>query len=513
MALKGFKFAEWAGATTDQAIRAGAERTTGAAVDRVKGAAIDKPSGAAADRVNGTAMDRALPKRRPNYLLLAVGALVVLGCVVAITQLAPRGLRVAAGDIRVAAVQRGFFRNDILVRSAAAPLHTVILDALESGRVEEVLVNDGALVAKGELLFRLFNPQLRLDLVAREADRAQQISNVSNLRVTLETSQTEHQRRLLDLGFAVAQARRLQARNASLRDGGFISASTLEDSQDRLAQQQQALEDEKTRFAVEVRTKREGVRRMEEAIEQLDTGLQVVNESIEALAVRAPIAGRLTDFRLQVGEIVQPEQHIGRIDDPSQFKLVAKVDEYYLGGLAVGKQGQVNFNGRDYPVEISRVFPQVTDGRFSIELLFTRAAPGGLSPGQSAETRIELDAASVGQATEARDGLGETTAGRATKAQSGLGEAGSGQSAETQIGLGDRNSRLLLPNDAFLNDTGGTWVFVVAPDGKTAGRRAIRVGRHNDSQVEVASGLAPGERVIVSAYAVFGKAERLEIAR
>ena len=205
MALEGFKFAEGARAAKDRVIGVDAERL----------------SGVGTERPIGTAMDRALPKRRPNYLLLAVGALVVLGCVVAISQLAPRGLRVAAGDIRVATVQRGLFRNDILVRSAAAPLHTVILDALESGRVEEVLVNDGALVAKGDLLFRLFNPQLRLDLVAREADRAQQISNVSNLRVTLETSQTEHQRRLLDLGYAVAQAGRLQVRNASLRDGGF----------------------------------------------------------------------------------------------------------------------------------------------------------------------------------------------------------------------------------------------------------------------------------------------------
>ena len=505
MALEGFKFAERGGA--------GMERPTDAAVDRPTGVGTERMSGAGMNRPTGAAMDRPLPKRHANYPLLAVGALAVLGCVAAITQLAPRGLRVSASDIRVATVQRGMFRNDILVRSAAAPLHTVILDALESGRVEEVLVNDGALVAKGDLLFRLFNPQLRLDLVAREADRAQQISNVSNLRVTLETSQTEHQRRLLDLGYAMAQARRLQARNASLRDGGFISAATLEDSQDRLAQQQQALEDEKTRFAVEMRTKREGVRRMEEAIEQLDSGLRVVNDSIEALAVRAPIAGRLTDFRLQVGEIVQPEQHIGRIDDPSRFKLVAQVDEYYLGGLAVGKEGQVNFNGRDYPVEINRVFPQVTDGRFAIELLFTHEAPAGLSPGQSAETRIELGEAGVAQATKPQSGLGEATAGQATQAQSGLGEAGTGQSAQMQIRLGEGSSRLLLPNDAFLNDTGGTWVFVVAPDGRTAERRSIRVGRHNDSQVEVAAGLAPGERVIVSAYAPFGKAERLEIAR
>ena len=123
--------------------------------------------------------------------------------------------------------------------------------------------------------------------------------------------------------------------------------------------------------------------------------------------------------------------------------------------------------GHDYAVEVSRVFPQIKDGRFSIELLFTGNAPSGMKPGQSAETRITL---------------GETSPG------------------------------LILPNDAFLNDTGGDWVFVVARDGKTAERRSIHVGRRNNSQVEVISGLAPGERVIASAYTVYGKAERLEFS-
>jgi HlyD family secretion protein len=376
-------------------------------------------------------------------------------------------LRVAEGDIRIAAVQQGMIHNDVVVRSTAEPFHTILLDALESGRVEQVLVNDGALVAKDALLFRLSNPQLRLNLVAREADRAQQISNLSTLRVSIETSQTEHLRRMLDLNFAVTQAEKQYTRNASLAKTGVIAVVALEESQDRLAQQRQALEDEKTRALIEMRIKRDGVRQMEQAIGQLDAGLQVVNDAIEGLAVRAPIAGRLTDFRLQVGEIVKSEQRIGRIDDPSQFKLTAQIDEYFLGSVLSGKKGSVTINGRAYAVEVSRVFPQITDGRFSIELLFTGEMPQEMNPGQSAETRITL---------------GGTTPG------------------------------LILPNDAFLNDTGGAWAFVLARDGRSARRREIRVGRRNSSQLEVASGVALGERVIVSTYAGFGKAERLQIA-
>jgi HlyD family secretion protein len=418
--------------------------------------------------VNGVAMDQPLPKRRRNFVAWTLGALFVSGGVIAaVSQLVPRGLRVAEADLRVAVVNQGMFHNDVVVRARAEPLHTIMLDVLESGRVEEIMVSDGALVAKGALLFRLSNPQRRLDLVAREADRAQQISNLSALRVLLETSQTEHQRRMLELSFALAQAERLHTRSAQLVQTGVISVASFEDSQDRLEQQRQALADEKTRAAIEIRIKRDGVRQMEAAIEQLDAGLKVVHESIDALAVRAPIAGRLTDFRLQLGEIVKPEQRVGRIDDPTQLKLAALIDEYFLGSVVIGKKGSVSVNDRQFAVEVSRVFPQITDGRFSAELLFTAAAPE-MSPGQSAETRITL---------------------------------------------GGTTHEIMLPNDAFMDDTGGAWVFVLAPDGRSAERRKIRVGRRNTSQVQVASGLSPGERVIVSTYAGFGEAERLQIIK
>ena len=417
---------------------------------------------------SGAGMDRLLPKRRPNFVLLGGGVLVMLAGLAVIAWLIPHGFQVAESDIRIATAHPGLFRDDVVVRSIAEPLHTIMIDALESGRVEEVVANDGAFVAKGALLFRLSNPQLSLNLVAREADRAQQISNLSNLRVSIETSQTEHQRRLLDLKFALAQAEKQYSRNAALAKTGVIAAVALEESEDRLAKQRQALDDENSRTIIEMRIKRDGIRQMEQAIEQLNVGLKVVNESIEALAVRAPIAGRLTDFRLQLGEIVKAEQRIGRIDDPRQFKLTAQIDEYFLGSVLTGKKGAVTVNGRDYAVVVNRIFPQITEGRFSVELLFTGDAPPDMSPGQSMQTKVTL---------------------------------------------GDTVPGLLLPNDAYLNDTGGAWVYVLASDGRSAKQRAIHIQRRNDSQVQVASGIVPGERVVVSTYAAFGSAKRLRITQ
>ncbi|GAB3402501.1 HlyD family efflux transporter periplasmic adaptor subunit [Massilia agilis] len=416
--------------------------------------------------VTGSNMDQVVPKKRGKLAKRVGAALAVLiGAGYAFWQLAPHGLQVNASDVRIATVQRGVFRDDIVVRATAEPLNSVILDSVESGRVEEVFARDGQMVRKGDLLFRLSNPQRNLELLRTQAETAQQVSNLSNLRVAQEAGRTDHQRRLLDLRFALSQVQKQHDRNVRLAAKGFISQAALEESADKLAQARHALEAEEGRVDVEEKVRHAALSEMQTAIDGLNSGLKLVSATVDALAVRAPIDGMLADFHLLVGQTVKTDEHIGRIDDPNRFKLTAQVDEFYLNRIAVGRHGSVRQDGKDHEVTIRTVYPQVKEGRFKVELVFAGAQPQ-LSPGQG------LDA---------------------------------------QLTLGAPANALLLPNGAFANDTGGTWAFVLDAGGASAVKRALRLGRRSSSQIEVLSGLAPGERVIVSSYTPFGKAERLEL--
>ena len=414
-------------------------------------------------------MDQPVVRKRGKRYAVIGGAvlLAAIACAV-LWSFVPRGLQVAAEDVRIASVEKGVFRDDIVVRAIAEPLNSVILDSVESGRVEEVIAKDGAMVAKGELLFRLSNPQRNLELLARQAEHAQQISNLSTLRLAQEASQSEHRRRLSELEFALAQGEKQHARNLKLSSQGFISSVALEESQDRVAQQRHAVVLEREAISAEVKVKRDALAQLEKATRELSSGLALVGATVEALAVRAPTAGMLTGFRLQVGQTVKTDQHIGRIDDPNRFKLAAQVDEFYLNRVAVGRQGTVRQGDTAWPVAVSTIYPQIKEGRFTVEMVFAKGQPPVLSPGQS------LDA---------------------------------------QITLGEPANALLLPNGAFVNDSGGAWVFVLAANGEDAQRRAVRLGRRSNSQIEILAGLAPGDKVIVSGYATFGKAERLQLTK
>jgi HlyD family secretion protein len=418
---------------------------------------------------SGSAMDVIVPRRRGKTIAVAI-ALALLTAVGAwaLWSWIPRGLQIEGADLRIGQAARGVFVDEVVVRASAEPLNSVILDAVESGRVEEVLATDGAMVKKGQLLFRISNPQRNLELLARQSEHAVSIFNLSNLRVSQEASASDHRRRLDDLQFALDQVRKQHARNVELAAQGYISAVALEESADKLAQQQRALAQEQTSTATETKVRRDAEQQLESAIHGLNSGLKLVSATVDALAVRAPAEGRLTNFRLQVGESIATGKNIGRIDDPARFKLSASVDEYYLNRMAVGRHGSVKQDERNYAADISTIYPQIKDGRFTVELVFRDGQPPVLNPGQSLDARITL-----------------------------------GESAPA----------LLLPNGAFINDSGGAWVYVLDAAGRSAQRRPVRIGRRNNSQIEVLDGLAAGDKVILSSYAAYGNSPRLHITQ
>jgi HlyD family secretion protein len=418
---------------------------------------------------SGVAMDAVIPRRRGRRLAI-IAASVLATAVAAYTLWSwmPRGLQIDGSDLRIGQAARGVFVDEIIVRANAEPLNSIILDAVESGRVEEVFAADGALVKKGQLLFRISNPQRNLELLARQYEHSVSVFNLSNLRVSQQASASDHQRRLDDLQFALDQVRKQHARNVRLAAQGFISSVALEESEDKLAQQERALKQEQQANVAESRVRQSAEQQLESSIQGLNSGLKLVSATVDALAVRAPAEGRLTNFRLQIGESIATGKNIGRIDDPARFKLTANVDEYYLNRMAVGRHGNVQQDGRSYAADIRTIYPQIKDGRFTVEMVFTKGQPPVLNPGQSLDARITL---------------------------------------------GEPAPALLLPNGAFVNDSGGTWVYVLDASGHSAQRRAVRTGRRNNSQIEVLDGLSAGDKVILSSYAAYGNSPRLQITQ
>ncbi len=193
----------------------------------------------------------------------------------------------------------------------------------------------------------------------------------------------------------------------------------------------------------------------------------IANAGVEALTIRAPMDGQLTALDAEVGQSKASGAVMGQVNSADRFKLTAQVDEFYLGHVTAGQEALFNIDGHDYRAHVSKVYPQVTSGTFKTDLYFDGAAPGGIHVGQAIDLKIELGGAS---------------------------------------------RAVMLPNGPFYQDTGGNWVFVVTPDGKSAVRRNVRLGRRNPDFVEVTDGLKPGERVIVSGYEAYLKMDRVEFS-
>jgi HlyD family secretion protein len=406
--------------------------------------------------VSGGAMDKVVIRKKLDPRLLIGGAVAaVLVLILLFWLFAPRAgsQSVNPSRLTIAEVRQGTFEDFLPLRGRVTPLLTVYLDAVEGGRVEQLLVEDGAQVVKGQPLAVLSNADLQLSTLARQTEVEQQLNNMRSQELALQQTRSANRRDLNQAEIDLSKARRLHDLQRPLADKGFVSAKMFNDTKDDLTYQQRRLAILRKSIAEDEQLQASQLAQLRASASSLNQSLSIARSSLSQLQLRAPVSGQLSGFSIQLGQSLERGERLGQIDSAGRSKLVADVDEFYLGRVAVGQTASIDVDGKTYGLKVAKIYPQVRSGQFQIDLVFDGPEPPSLQRGQTMQTKLTL---------------------------------------------GDSSRALLIPNGAFFNDTGGNWVFVV--DGNGATRRAVQLGRKNNDFIEVLGGLKPGDRVITSSY-------------
>ncbi len=414
-------------------------------------------------------MDRTIKRRdrRPLLAVAAIAAVVVIGGAYWALSDPGTSFTLDGQRIRTAKVERGVYEDYIPLRASVEPERTVFLDAIEGGRVEAILVEEGAFVEQGQPLVELSNTTLQLDVIAREAEVSEQLNNLRNTQLAIEQNRLSLKSELIEIDYQIARLSRLVNRYIELEGNQFISKNEYEDAVDELAYWKNRREVTRESQAQDEKIRLAQIEQLEASVAQLEKNLSLARANLENLLVRAPRAGQLTSLDAEIGESKSRGERLGQIDDVDRFKAVALVNEFYLNRVRIGQRAELEFDGERYELEISKLYPEVQASQFEVDLKFTSEEPDDIRRGQTLNMRLVL-----GDLSE------EAT---------------------------------LVANGPFFNDTGGAWVFVLDPDRRVAVRRDVELGRRNPNSIEVLGGLVDGDEIIISSYSNFITVDRLFI--
>lgn len=415
-------------------------------------------------------MDRAIKKKKwtPQRIAIGIGALAFVAFSVYSLMLAGRqsSLNVDREKITISKVEKGVFDEFIVVTGVVQPLKTYQLDAIEGGYVAQKLLDGGASVKKGDLILKLENQRLMLDFVNRETEMYDLINNLENTRLRLRQDKFALKKTLSELDYLIQQAKDDHDRNAKLFADNVISQQEFTRTKiayERL-QQQRDIEIENQKFQEENSITQ--IKQLEGTLDRTRLNLSMMKQNLENLSVRAPVSGLLSRVDVEIGASIAAGQNIGQIDDLNGFKMRVEVDEHYISRIFPGLEGSFEFNGKTQQLSVSKVYPEVRNGRFEVDMAFAQSVPDGIRRGQSVPVRLQL-----------------------------------GKPAEA----------VLLSTGGFFSDTGGNWVYVLNESGSRAEKRNISLGRKNPQYFEVLSGLEPGEMVVTSSYENFGDKDVLNL--
>ena len=373
-------------------------------------------------------------------------------------------LNVDTDKISIREVIYDKYQDYISVNGTVEPIKTIYLDAVEGGRVEEIYIEEGSMVKKGDVILRLSNTNLLLEISGNEANVERAINDLKSARISLENQKISSENTILQLKFMIKRLERNFNSNEELNKDKHISKEEYEYSKEQLELAKEQLNLQKQKYLQDSIYMITNITSSQASIDRMQSNLSLVRQRLENLKIKAPVDGELALLNPEIGEVINYGSRIGTINILDSYKMRVEIDEHYIARISKGLKGEFEFAGGTYSLVISKVYPEVRGGSFAVDMQFTSQIPSQIRIGQTARIRLEL---------------------------------------------GESQDALLLPKGGFYQSTGGQWVYVVNEATGVAVKRNIRIGRQNPKYYEVLDGLEAGEKVIVSNYDNFGNIDKL----
>ncbi len=417
-------------------------------------------------------VDRVIEKKKWNkkrvLTVAGIAALVILIVGSYFLTSGKSRLNVDTSRITVSEIKKAPFQEFIPVNGIVLPVTTIYLDALEGGRVEEKFVEDGAMMKKDQPILRLANTDLELSLANQETQVYDVLTQMQNTRNNADQNTIGKLNQMAEVDNATIEAERIYKLNKQLFDQNAIGSQEFKASENNYNYQlrrkkltQETLEKDMASGKLQVSQAAQSYGRMQNA-------LALMRKKVGDLIVRAPVDGQLTSLDAEIGQSKNKGERLGQIDVTSGFKVRVDIDEHYISRIFIGLAGTFPLNGKDYKLKIKKVYTQVTNSRFQVDMEFEGAVPEGIRRGQTLQIKLAL-------------------------------------SDETQA--------LLVPTGGFFQKTGGNWIYKLNENGTVAYKTDIQLGRQNPDYYEVTSGLKPGDKVITSSYENYGDIQELVLKK
>lgn len=414
-------------------------------------------------------MDTIISRKNNKKKQLAIAGIIILilTFIVYASFTKKKSYTVKKGEISIKTVQDDYFEDFMVFQALTEPLNSILVNIVEGGSVQEIFVENGDFVQKGQPLARLYNPNTELNYMQQETAIIEQINNLNKAKLDLRNQELSLSKDLIGIEHDYQDAKNQYDLDKKLYEQEILAKNDWEKTQENFRFQKERMNIIKQSVAKEKQANTIQIGQLNQSITTMEKSLAVLRDNKKNFLVLAPLSGRLSSFEPVLGQSYTQGQVLGKIDVMKGYKLVADVDEFYLSKIKKDQQGSIDFNGKKIQVIVDKVIPEIVNGRFKVELQLPEQENLDLRQGLSFGVRLVL----------------------------------SGKTKTT-----------VLPKGSFYNETSGKWIFVVTGENK-AERRTIKLGKENPLYYEVLEGLKPGDKVITSGYQDYKEVEVLNLEK